>query len=432
MSDVAGSIVLGLDIAKTTSQINADLSSVLAGIGKKEIVLSAKIDNINTGNMTSQIRGVASQMNQEFSSSLNSIVLVNEGIGNLSRMLQGAGFSKGSISTVTQDLQKMSLQISKITTTMSKNGNIQLRIQGIDELQRAVTVVRQYDAETGKVSNASKTFVQSFEQSRTTVDNFAKSLQQAQNALATNKIDASIASVTAKYEQLGSTGHASLAQIQTDIQTLNSLHQAMTNNTNNVDLVRNYEQYEQVLSRVRNSLSLVATETRRAADAQNTMTRSATLSNRMETWMNQNTRAAQRYGEELRRLQGILANNTDRSQLTSASAEFARIQTEAKAAGLTTNQFAQSIKNVAMQLLGLTSPIMVIRKLISVIREGIDTVVELDTALVDLKKTTTMSGSDLTSFYKDANVSAKELGVTTKDIIQTASDWSRLGWLCVA
>ena len=62
------------------------------------------------------------------------------------------------------------------------------------------------------------------------------------------------------------------------------------------------------------------------------------------------------------------------------------------------------------------------------IRDGINTVIELDTALIDLKKTTTMSGSDLATFYKDANKAAKELGVTTKDIIQSAADWSRLGF----
>lgn len=71
---------------------------------------------------------------------------------------------------------------------------------------------------------------------------------------------------------------------------------------------------------------------------------------------------------------------------------------------------------------------MVLRKVISVIKEGVNAVIELDTALIDLKKTTTMSGSDLAAFYKDANKAAIELGVTTKDIIQSAADWSRLGF----
>lgn len=539
MPDVDGQIVLGLDIAQTTQKMSQDLDTVLKSISKKEITISAKIDNINFGN-AAQIRNATNQINQEFNSTLNVIDLVNGGIGNLSRMLQGAGFSKGSISTVTQDLQRMSLQINKITTTMSQNGNIQLRISGTDELQRAVTIVRQYDSETGKVVNTSKTFVQSFQnnskaagdfskkleqvqnaiasnkieaaissinakfeslgntgherltaiqadlqtlnslqqtmstsrnnaelvsayqqyeqvlervknnlaivteatkghssansENKRTVDDLSRSLQQVQNALATNKIEASIASVTSQFNQLGSTGHEKLSQIQTDIQTLNSLQQTMATSTDNSVLVSSYQQYEEVLSRVKNNLSIVTVATRdqttaakEAAQAQNTLNKSATLSNKIELWMNQNTKAAKKYGEELKKLQGILNNNTDASKLTSVSTAFAKIQSKAKAAGLTTNQFAISLKNTALQLMGLSSGIMVLRKVISVIKEGVNTVIELDTALIDLKKTTTMSGSDLAAFYKDANKAAIELGVTTKDIIQSAADWSRLG-----
>lgn len=61
-------------------------------------------------------------------------------------------------------------------------------------------------------------------------------------------------------------------------------------------------------------------------------------------------------------------------------------------------------------------------------KEMVNVVVELDDALVDLQKTTTMNSADLNSFYFDANESAKKLGVTTKEIISQAADWSRLGY----
>ena len=60
------------------------------------------------------------------------------------------------------------------------------------------------------------------------------------------------------------------------------------------------------------------------------------------------------------------------------------------------------------------------------IQKGVNIVKELDTALVDLRKTTTMSSTDLKDFYSDANEAAKEYGVTTKQIIDQASSWSRL------
>lgn len=61
-------------------------------------------------------------------------------------------------------------------------------------------------------------------------------------------------------------------------------------------------------------------------------------------------------------------------------------------------------------------------------REGINVIRELDTALVDLKKTTSMTSNELNQFYIDANESAKEYGVTTQEIIDQASSWSRLGY----
>ena len=71
--------------------------------------------------------------------------------------------------------------------------------------------------------------------------------------------------------------------------------------------------------------------------------------------------------------------------------------------------------------------------IVNKIRSTISTVTELDTSLVDLKKTTTMNASELESFYFDSNKVAKQMGVTTKEIIEQASAWSRLdkiGLLC--
>ena len=65
---------------------------------------------------------------------------------------------------------------------------------------------------------------------------------------------------------------------------------------------------------------------------------------------------------------------------------------------------------------------------ISEVKKGISAVKELDTALVDLKKTTTMTSGQLEEFYYDSNNTAKQMGVITKEIIDQAGAWSRLGF----
>lgn len=60
------------------------------------------------------------------------------------------------------------------------------------------------------------------------------------------------------------------------------------------------------------------------------------------------------------------------------------------------------------------------------VRTAITTIIELDEALVDLQKTTTMTNSQLNEFYYESSDIAKQMGVTTQEIIEQASAWSRL------
>lgn len=66
--------------------------------------------------------------------------------------------------------------------------------------------------------------------------------------------------------------------------------------------------------------------------------------------------------------------------------------------------------------------------LINVGKQAFEFVKQLDYALVDLKKTTSMSSTELERFYYDSNDVAKKMGVTTQEIIDQASAWSRLGY----
>lgn len=61
-------------------------------------------------------------------------------------------------------------------------------------------------------------------------------------------------------------------------------------------------------------------------------------------------------------------------------------------------------------------------------REAINQVVELDTAMVELQKTTSATQSQLNQFYSHSNDIAKEYGNTTADIISATADWSRMGY----
>lgn len=62
------------------------------------------------------------------------------------------------------------------------------------------------------------------------------------------------------------------------------------------------------------------------------------------------------------------------------------------------------------------------------LRQMATTIIDLDTQLVDLRKTTTMTTSELNEFYSSSANIAKQLGVTSSEIISQAAAWSRLGY----
>lgn len=116
------------------------------------------------------------------------------------------------------------------------------------------------------------------------------------------------------------------------------------------------------------------------------------------------------------------------ARLEQIKQEFYGIENAARRAGKLGLSFFDTIKQGMQSFSYWTSATAIVMQGITAVRQGVSTVVSLDTALVDLKKTTSMTSDELKQFYYDANDVAKQMGVTTEEIINQASAWSRLGY----
>ena len=199
----------------------------------------------------------------------------------------------------------------------------------------------------------------------------------------------------------------------------------MLNNVSNSDQLK---QYLNVLSNVKNEFqALKQTQIQYVSE-----TEVQTTVNKMETWLLKNGKAAEQYGDSVRQLVNDLKQMqaqggvlpTDLKRITNG---FTEIKTAAAAAGLTGRTFFQQILGAAKSLGRYFGVSTLVYRTFGTIKNGIKDRVDLDTALVDLKKTTDGTEAQLNSFYYTANESAKKLGVTTKEIISASADWSRLG-----
>lgn len=344
------------------------------------------------------------------------------------------------------DTKKIDKQIKDIDKKKVILQNITLNTKGLSAKIQEALNKHQFtlNLTNVKVDNLSKTITGQVKGLGTQAGNsFSQEfLNKIYSRVSSGELDKSISAVQAKFNKLtthinslNSSGslsnevHTKYAQIQTDLGKIVALRNEFYNPTaTEGQQIAAYENLNIVLRRVQNNLSYVTTETRQFASA----TEVATLQNRMESWLTNNSRAAKTYGSTIdvlvSRLRELSAQgNVEKVQLQQLAAEFTQVKTAAQAAGLTGKTFRDSLKGALASISRYISASTLIYSAIRAIRNGITDVVELDTALVDLKKTTDATEAQLKEFYYTANDTAKQLGVTTKEVISAAAEWSRLG-----
>ena len=135
------------------------------------------------------------------------------------------------------------------------------------------------------------------------------------------------------------------------------------------------------------------------------------------------------YGDQVRAyIEEIKNPTTTLDRLNDIRVELNKISAEAIAAGQSGKSFFQVLQQRAQSLLAYLGTFVSFYRVVGYVKEAINTIRELDTELVDLRKTTKMTSSELNQFYLESNKISKEFGVATKEIISQAAAWSRLGY----
>lgn len=133
-------------------------------------------------------------------------------------------------------------------------------------------------------------------------------------------------------------------------------------------------------------------------------------------------------GAELEQLKAAIPNVQDLDTLDQLRGKFTILKSEIKAIGKEGNTTLDQMKNSAAKFIKWMSMTLLFTKARMYFNQLFTTVLSLDTALIDLKKTFKGSTEELNEFYFESNKLAKQMGVTTAEIIKQGAAFSRLGY----
>lgn len=321
-----------------------------------------------------------------------------------------------------QDQQLTSVE-QRLDALNGKRVSVDLDMQGMANIQNQLNQLNNFKID--KINLNTGNIVQVVQRAGQNAGrSFTNGFNQGINDLGMQKLHTGISELETKFASLGQTGSSFAAQLS----NIRSQIENFDRNATPREQMRNFQNLEQELARLNLKYRELNAEVKNSTQTMSVMSGRNILGNQIQTWMNQNTKAAKVYATQLQQLQQKLQQVTSASELKNLRTQFSELKTLASAEGNTGRGFLGTLFNN----IGKISPLFGMGALISTgirgIKDMYNSVVELDTALVDLKKTTTMSSGELEAFYQDSNNVAKQLGVSTAEIINQASAWSRLGY----
>lgn len=124
---------------------------------------------------------------------------------------------------------------------------------------------------------------------------------------------------------------------------------------------------------------------------------------------------------------GLAAPNASRN-VKELSQQMAELRARAKSMGLETENLIDKFENLFGQHLSTMITMAALHKMQEAVGVIYQNVVDIDTAMTELRKVTNLTSEEYDKFMDRASIQAQKLGVSISDIINSTADWSRLGY----
>jgi hypothetical protein len=358
------------------------------------------------------------------------ITEVNTDFGNIGKnananvsQIQNAQKATEGLASATKDLSDAQSKVSGNKTNLSSENtsgvNATAEAMGnlAEQTKNASSAKEQFASANNNVSSSATTTSDNVTKEAQAIEEASSSLKKFQNAYNTY-------SAKPKAENQNSNYQASLDK-------LNQINETIRKITSKpIDLITDTELDQLKTAQTRGNELLQIFKSMTAGDKGSTLESRLKFINKMQDTLSRNTNFSKEAQQQIETYISMLKTMGSDAPFEEIRSGFYGIVSAEKAAGNEGKRLIDIFKSKALynNISSLVSMYFSWYRAIGYVKEAITTVVDLDTALVDLQKTTTMSTSELNDFYYSANDVAKQMGVTTEEIIDQASAWSRLGY----
>lgn len=401
--------------AKTRDIVSLDVGDDISSLEKLKIIISEIYDilsqPISGNNLKTFIQSVYKMGNEKGINSVNNLI---DSLTKLQDSVKSLDFSNSSLNEISELLSK-SEELANLVKVVEKSGSTDLSRKVSLDTEKTVNTLK-----TKLATTLNKGYVDSF-----TVPNLVEQIAEFDpkvfKAFDKDTLDSIVNKVF------------SAKDVEINAEKINKIKDSLVSA---FDAFKNND-FDFGAKNLREAIELASKYKAEFKEASQVASETS-VSNafgKVEKYINDNTAAAKKYRIELERIKDVLESavngntqltkNDLASLMNNYNVIVSKVESSGKTGASLLDKASERLKlNYANTIAQFASFYDVIRY----IRETVQVVTELDTALTELRKVSDASTSELATMFQRASVTAQELGSTVSDVINAQADWSRMGY----
>lgn len=421
--------------------LSKQLDSIVVDLGEIKTVIQGISSGVSLEGLTQSFDRLSNSIEQLVKNCTTAKQAINDSIGNVGKSV-GQGSGEAEIKKTSNELaklKKLAHQIGQLNFKIVK-ADYNDEIKQVKEFERQLDLLKIQYNETINSLNAngidinSEDITKEFVDARAKIAEFEAKVADTKRKLSEDiksNIGTSIAKDINKAHSDFDKLSVKTIELQQKMDLIDNikidLDTAAANN--DIDgLITASDNLQRALKDINAQIDISNRAQKNALGSANLDLKKQAVSLDIDNYLNNNTRAAKAFGDELRRLQREINACDDSGAFKILEQQVRNVKKEA--AGLTkgTQTFGDKFKKQWQQYSSYFSVASIFQYAQQGLRSMFEQVKLIDSAMTELKKVTNETDEAYNKFLKNAATRSREIGTTIDGLVSSTADFARLGY----